>query len=67
LLLDADDYQKAIPNLEIAAEAFPHDAKVFFALGSAYSRAGRKEEAARARATFQRLNQQPAENAKPAN
>ena len=59
--------QMAIPDLEISAKAFPHDAKVFFALGSAYSRAGRKEEAARARATFQRLNQQSSEEAKPAN
>jgi tetratricopeptide (TPR) repeat protein len=66
LLLDTDDYLKAIPNLEIAAKAFPRDAKIFFALGSAYSRAGRKEEAARARATFQRLNQQPSEESKPA-
>lgn len=66
LLLDTDDYLKAIPDLEIAAKAFPRDAKVFFALGSAYSRAGRKEDAARARATFQRLNQQPSEEAKPA-
>ena len=65
MLLDTDDYLKAIPNLEIAAKAFPHDAKVFFALGSAYSRAGRKEDAARARATFQRLNQQPSEETKP--
>ena len=66
LLLDTDDYLKAIPDLEIAAKAFPHDAKVFFALGSAYFRAGRKEEASRARAAFQRLNQQPSEEAKPA-
>ena len=65
LLMDTDDYLKAIPDLEIAAKAFPHDAKVFFALGSAYSRAGRKEDAARARATFQRLNQQPSEETKP--
>ena len=65
LLLDTDDYLKAIPNLEIAAKAFPHDAKVFFALGSAYSRAGRKEDAARARAMFQRLNQEPSEETKP--
>jgi tetratricopeptide (TPR) repeat protein len=67
LLLDTDDYLKAIPDLEIAAKAFPHDPKIFLALGSAYSRAGRKEDAARARATFQRLNQQRSENAKPAN
>jgi tetratricopeptide (TPR) repeat protein len=66
LLLDTDDYLKAIPDLEIAAKAFPHDPKVFFALGSAYSRAGRAPDAARARATFQRLNQQPSGNAKPA-
>jgi len=65
LWLDTDDYRKAIPDLEIAAKAFPHDAKIFFALGSAYSRAGRKEDAARARATFQRLNQEPSEEAKP--
>ncbi len=56
LLLEADDYAAAIPELEIAAKAFPKEKKVFFALGSAYSRAGRREEAARARAEFERLN-----------
>jgi predicted Zn-dependent protease len=55
LLLDTDDYQKAIPELEIARRAYPNDSKVYIALGSAYSRAGRKEDAARARAEFQRL------------
>ncbi len=66
LLLDTDDYRAAIPELEIAAKAFPHDSKVFFALGSAYSRVGRTQDAARARATFQRLSQQPSGDAKPA-
>jgi tetratricopeptide (TPR) repeat protein len=58
LLLDTDDYLKAIPELEIAAKAFPREKKVFFALGSAYSRAGRRQEAANARATFERLDKE---------
>ena len=58
LYLDVDEYQKAIPHLEIAQKAFPKDAKICFALGSAYSRAGRKQEAAKARNAFQRLNQE---------
>jgi tetratricopeptide (TPR) repeat protein len=56
LYLDVDEYQKAIPQLEIAQKAFPKDAKVYFALGSAYSRAGRRLEAEKARAAFQRLS-----------
>ena len=58
LYLDTDNYQKAIPELENAQKSFPKDAKVYFALGSAYSRAGRKQDAERARAAFQRLSQQ---------
>jgi tetratricopeptide (TPR) repeat protein len=58
LLLDIDKYQEAIPELEIARKAFSADPKVYFALGSAYARAGRKQDAARARATFERLSQQ---------
>ncbi len=58
LLLDTDEYAKAIPELEIAAKAFPSEKKVFFALGSAYSRAGRRQEAANARATFERLDKE---------
>jgi len=56
LLLETDDYAAAIPELEIAAKAFPKEKKIFFALGSAYSRAGRRDEAAKARAEFERLN-----------
>jgi len=55
LLLDTDDYQRAIPELEIARKAFPNETRIYLALGTAYSRAGRKQDAARARATFQRL------------
>lgn len=66
LYLDVDNYQKAIPHLEIAEKAFPKDAKIYFALGSAYSRAGRRQEAEKARATFQRLNQESPADAKAA-
>jgi len=58
LYLDVDQFQKAIPELEIAQKAFPKDAKVYFALGSAYARAGRTQDAAKARAEFARLNQE---------
>jgi predicted Zn-dependent protease len=57
LLLDVDKYQEAIPQLEIARKSFSSDPKVYFALGSAYARAGRKEDAARARTRFERLSQ----------
>ena len=62
LLLDTDDYQRAIPELEIARDAFPDQPKVYFALASAYSRAGRKEDADRARQKFLQLNQQQESN-----
>lgn len=58
LYLDTDNYRKAIPELEIARRALPQDAKICFALGSAYARAGRKEDAARARAAFAELNKE---------
>jgi len=59
LLLDMDDYQRAIPELEMVQKAQPEFAKVYLALGAAYARAGREQDAARARATFQRLQQNP--------
>lgn len=58
LLLDTDDYLGAIPELEIAQQAFPHDTRIYLALGSAYSRAGRKQDAARERATFERFTRE---------
>jgi tetratricopeptide (TPR) repeat protein len=64
LYLDTDSYSNAIPELEIAEKAFPKDARVYFALGSAYSRAGRKQDAERARAKFQSLSQESAEESK---
>jgi predicted Zn-dependent protease len=58
LLLDTDDYPGAIPELEIARKAFPSESKIYLALGTAYSRAGRKQEAAQARAAFSKLTEE---------
>lgn len=57
LLLDTGNEQRAIPELEIARKGYPNEYQVYFALGNAYARAGRKEDAARARATFLQLSQ----------
>lgn len=56
LLLDTGDYKKAIPELETAQKGFPDEPQVYFALGNAYARAGRPQDAARARAKFLSLN-----------
>ncbi len=61
LRLDTDDFKNAIPELEIAQKAFPNESRIFLALATAYSRAGRKEDAVKARIRFKRLN-----DAKPA-
>lgn len=58
LRLDTDDYRGAIPELEIAQKAFPKETRIYLALATAYSRAGRKQDAARVRAEFQRLSNQ---------
>lgn len=64
LLLDVDQPERAIPELEVAEKVFLRDPQVYLALGSAYSRVGRKQDAARARATFERLSKE-AEKSKP--
>lgn len=58
LRLDIGNPAGAIPELEIAEKAFPNESRVYFSLGSAYARVGRKAEAAKARAEFARLNAQ---------
>lgn len=63
LYLDTDEYLKAIPELEIAEKAFPKEVKVYLALGSAYARAGRKQEAERARVKAQQLRQEAGDGA----
>jgi tetratricopeptide (TPR) repeat protein len=60
LRLDTGNAAGAIPEFEIAQKAFPREAQVYFSLGNAYARAGRKTEAAKARAEFLRLNAQAA-------
>lgn len=57
LRLDVDDYLNAIPELEIAQKGLPREPKIYAALGTAYSRAGRKQEATRARLRFARLTE----------
>jgi len=57
LLLDTHQYEKALRELEVARPALAAVPNIYFALGTAYSRLGRKHEAARAWATFRRLNQ----------
>ncbi len=66
LRLDTDDYANAIPELEIAKKGLPNEARIYAALGTAYSRAGRPQDAARARATFQRLNAEAKKSAETA-
>jgi len=56
LRLDTGDASAAISELEIAQKAYPREAGVYFSLGKAYARVGRKEDASRARAEFARLN-----------
>jgi tetratricopeptide (TPR) repeat protein len=60
LRLDTGNPAGAIPEFEIAQKAFPTEAQVYFSLGNAYARAGRKAEAAKARAQFVRLNAEAA-------
>ncbi len=55
LYFDTGDIARAIPELEAAVRMIPAESQFQFALGNAYARAGRKEEAARARAAFVRL------------
>jgi tetratricopeptide (TPR) repeat protein len=58
LLLEAGQNQRAIQELEAAAQMVPNEAKIYFALARAYSRVRRKEDADRARETFTRLSKQ---------
>jgi predicted Zn-dependent protease len=57
LYYDSGDTAQSIPELETAARMVPREAQFQFALGNAYARVGRKEDAARARASFLRLKE----------
>lgn len=56
LYTDMTEYAKAIPELERAEKDQIHAPDLYYALGVAYARTGRKQDAARARATFLRLS-----------
>ena len=58
LRLDTGNAAGAVAELEIAQKAFPNEPRVYFSLGNAYARVGRKAEAARAREVFSRLQAQ---------
>lgn len=55
LYLDSRDLPHAIRELESAARMVPAEPQFQYSLGSAYARAGRPKDAARARAAFTRL------------
>jgi predicted Zn-dependent protease len=55
LYFDTGETVRAIPELETASRLAPQEPQFYFALGNAYAKAGRKQEAARARASFIRL------------
>ena len=56
LLLETGKKARAIDELETAQRLSPEEPKIYFALGRAYTRAHRKEEAERAQTEFERLN-----------
>ncbi len=55
LYLDTRDVARAIQELQTAARMVPTEPQFQFSLSSAYARAGRPKDAARARAAFARL------------
>lgn len=57
LLLGTGQTARAIAELETAQKSLPNEPKIYFQLGRAYASANRKEDAARARATFTRLSE----------
>jgi tetratricopeptide (TPR) repeat protein len=65
LLVDAGQTVRAVTELEAAQKALPDEPKIYFQLGRAYAAAGRKEDAARARATFARLSDAAKDDEKP--
>jgi tetratricopeptide (TPR) repeat protein len=62
LYLDSGDVNRSISELETAVHMVPRETQFQFALGTAYAKAGRKQDAARARTAFLKLggnNQSP--------
>ena len=65
LYLDTADTMKAIRELEVAQRGYSKESKIYFALGNAYAQAGRKQDAARARAMFLRRTAENKETSEP--
>lgn len=63
LRLDTGNPSGAIPELQIAQRAYPNESRIYFSLGNAYARTGRKIEAAKARTEFARLSAQEKQRA----
>lgn len=57
VLVELGEIPRGVAELEEAARLAPESPEMFFALAQAYGRAGRKEDAAQAKATFQRLEE----------
>jgi len=58
LLLEVGQNDRAIVELETASQMVPNEPKIYFALARAYTKAKRKQDADKARATFTRLSQE---------
>lgn len=58
ILLETGDVARATKELEEGVKLAPESPEMHFALARAYARAGRKEDAARERALFTKLDQQ---------
>jgi tetratricopeptide (TPR) repeat protein len=57
ILLNRDDVEGAIKQLEMGVKISPMSREMHFELARAYAKAGRAEDAARERETFQKLDQ----------
>jgi predicted Zn-dependent protease len=57
VLVETGEIERGIAELQEAARLAPDSPEMFFALARACERAGRKDEAAKARAAFQRLEE----------
>jgi tetratricopeptide (TPR) repeat protein len=55
-LVETGSLERGIAELEVAARLAPESPEMHFALARAYAKAGRKDDAARARATFAELD-----------
>jgi tetratricopeptide (TPR) repeat protein len=58
ILLETGDLPRAIKELEAGVKLAPESPEMHFALAKAYARSGRKEDAARERALFKKLEEQ---------